>query len=875
MLRQGEIHSNNNDVVLPTESISLTNYIERFYESFSTLPSALSIPKELEEYTKNLYEFHKRPQPSLDTSIKISNPITPLNPNRVLIPFSGGADSTAAILWAKEKGFDCYLFHVSSLNQAAATREEKAVVAIAETFGMSDKLIQIKHPTNLKKMKAYQTYQLSESPAKNQYIWLQALSYMQQFQCGKIIFSIQNSGNASHFSDTPPSFNLFQLLATALIGQHQWLSPYQTKTEYLKALIVHDRQPSTPQLFSMSSSCFRRDQFFLQNQKVSRSQYDDVQDNECGSCKKCVDLRDIRQQIRDELNIPAPQNFKKNIVNSQQHATVAKKQNPLYKTLLGLLPESKQSKYLEHPVLIELMPDIMDRRTITNEEFETIAASNIKSTEIEALIDAIIFKHPENDFVNNGEVCINLKNLVDTYHQIQIPDKIANKSSLFEIFIRAIVIRAILEIRNHRIDYPFKKISLEDAKQDFQNLQAYQAHEKKLTLKAAGRKASGFFLTAERLKVPAIFSKYGPSIAWQKNSLLFTPMRTLIQDHIVGKKLDRLTAINSDEIRNCYERNKTVDQFRPATVLEVIAILRDKDPSYKVRSAFDPCGGWADRLVGFLAANIKNIVYNDVNKDLKEGYTQVVKTYSHQEQQVHLFFKAAEDLTIDEMCPNKERHQLILTGVPFFTKEKYLGNDQAHIRYPQLTEWLHGFLYPMVIKAGSALDSQQGYIVLNIADFRINGHEIQLVDPLKNFIRTQIPFLTLLDVELKYPRACINTQNKNETPECSPLLVIKRNGNPLQSIPRLLEASYSTIANKPPTKNNNKKRKQLTEDSESSTTASSDTAIMDVSEDKPVDHAATMDRPHLATKVMKFYHPNSKTDAKLDPSTSGSPSPLR
>ncbi|MBL7481307.1 7-cyano-7-deazaguanine synthase [Legionella bononiensis] len=279
-----------------------------FYTQFAMLPNRLTLSSELVHYAQCLYEFHHVPKPAIDPShpeLQV-NP-GKLDPKRVLIPFSGGIDSTAAILWAQERQYEIYLLHINVLNFSTASLEREAAINIATQLGLINNLIIVNQSPNLRKLNLKQKeLGLKENPAKNQYIWLVALEYMKAHGCGTIIIPAQDDSPCTHFSDTISSNELFLPYAQSILGTHQLLIPFKTKKEYVNLVMQRD------DLKNLVSSCFTGAQF----RKSNRQKYNDhslLWDNECGSCMKCKKLI----AIRDEL-LTAP------IVNPTSNNTASK-----------------------------------------------------------------------------------------------------------------------------------------------------------------------------------------------------------------------------------------------------------------------------------------------------------------------------------------------------------------------------------------------------------------------------------------------------------------------------------------------------------------------------------------------------------------------
>lgn len=282
----------------------------QMYKNYATLSSPMEVPSGQLEYAKALCKHYGLPADQIRESKEADSPLplVPLYKNRVIIPFSGGIDSTAALVWAKRQGMEVYPLHVYMLNPAAGAREMTAAEKITEALGLRDKLIVVKHPMKLRKMHEYRdrVKHLQENPAKNQYIWLIALPYMQKHGCGTILFAADKEPYASHFSDLEKAHNLFKHYAEKVIGPHSLCIPFDTKKQYVAELL----NSKHADLSKLVSSCFASQQHFKYWQDINRKKGEKVPDNECGSCQKCRTLKALRVEILSPA--VAPKSIQKN-----------------------------------------------------------------------------------------------------------------------------------------------------------------------------------------------------------------------------------------------------------------------------------------------------------------------------------------------------------------------------------------------------------------------------------------------------------------------------------------------------------------------------------------------------------------------------------
>ena len=459
-------------------------------------------------------------------------------------------------------------------------------------------------------------------------------------------------------------------------------------------------------------------------------------------------------------------------------ASMTEGQNPKMRnySLLDFVCKANKKNYTRDRLVFSLMNTSFNIQKLCPQFSERTLSELIEKTD--ALIH-VIMSPSEPYCIKNNAIHVTTKTLSNIKINLS---EIGKNNILKEVFVRILSVRIAIEVEFLSMPFPLPENSLKQAKEDFENLCQYHPDGKTIKLYFYGQDASGYFLAEERYKVPKD-SYFGPSEKWEKRFYIPVDCHSAIKRFFKNTHEKK----DSDLINNLLflrevNRNRAVDQFRPTAVLDIIAIIKNIYPDFEAVSVYDPCGGWADRLVGFLAAQSRFIVYNDVNIGLKKGYENVVKTFSNPETQtVHLLFKPAEDLTIDEVCQGS-RHDLILTGVPFFAKELYLGDEQSHRRYPNVEAWLNHFLYKVVYNAILSL-KENGFLALNINDVTIQKTRFKLVEPLRQFLK-ELPLVQLFD-DLIYPSFAAILEPKLRT--TSPIILVRRNDKSPHSVPFLLK----------------------------------------------------------------------------------------
>lgn len=160
--------------------------------------------------------------------------------------------------------------------------------------------------------------------------------------------------------------------------------------------------------------------------------------------------------------------------------------------------------------------------------------------------------------------------------------------------------------------------------------------------------------------------------------------------------------------------SQTVSNFRPVSALNIYNVfLKDK----KDAIVYDPCSGFAGRLLGAISCNkIKKYIGCDPNSKLYSGYSALLdylehyKIFSRETKHIQLNQTCAEDFKLE-----KGSIDLIFTSPPYFNTEKYneVEFTQSYIKYPSLENWKQGFLLPLLQNCFNAL-KPDGTFLINI-----------------------------------------------------------------------------------------------------------------------------------------------------------------
>ncbi|WP_133137776.1 hypothetical protein [Legionella rowbothamii] len=328
----------------------------------------------------------------------------------------------------------------------------------------------------------------------------------------------------------------------------------------------------------------------------------------------------------------------------------------------------------------------------------------------------------------------------------------------------AIAIRFYIEKINKNVPIPSTKLSAEKSKEDFNRLKDIDPGC--LTLSSnEGRKSSNYFMEEFRFSC----KKEGKNVTyfqyWSSSSLIGRILSFL-------KKNDCIKPTLFDQHRS----DIAPSQFRPASIKYLTYYITQLDSRVSITNYLNLCGGWGDRLVGALATpSIKRYIQTDPNEELLNATQQIYDTYDpDHETTVYLYDKPMEDLTKEELCPGGEKNDLVAYSPPYFKKELYHGENQSHLRYPTINEWVTEFLYKSVWVSYNALNVN-GVLAINLADIKIpNGTLYKLTDCLIHYLENDMsPFFSKFSEPLIYPTTRVSNESKiflYQAKECTDVL---------------------------------------------------------------------------------------------------------
>jgi 7-cyano-7-deazaguanine synthase in queuosine biosynthesis len=274
-----------------------------FYEAFTPIKKEIEVPSNLVPFARAMSDHHR-----LDLSISESTPISSeerfeTDPQKCIILFSSGIDSTWSLTYALDKGLTPYPVFIDGLNPATNSRERKSSLEICDRLSLG--LNVCKHAPSLKKLHRDKAnlIETPESLAKLQYALMLCKDLIRKESVGSVLVTVdqdnvifhnpnsmsdENDEELDWFSDTEQSMTSFLPFLSDYVGGHvEGLYPSHPKSEKIRALQERD-------LLELTCSCVLNPMFFAGHRKKP---YAPKQENMCGVCWKCKENLKFLKQL--------------------------------------------------------------------------------------------------------------------------------------------------------------------------------------------------------------------------------------------------------------------------------------------------------------------------------------------------------------------------------------------------------------------------------------------------------------------------------------------------------------------------------------------------------------------------------------------------
>lgn len=281
-----------------------------FYETFTPIKKDITVPSNLVEFTEAMSKHHR-----LELNVKTTDPILSeskleTDPNKAIVLYSGGIDSTWSLLYGREQGLTLYPVYIKGLNPPTSSREVKACEKVLSKLGLT--LTLYKHSPHLKKLHRSEDNIIAtpESLGKLQYALMLCKELILKEKIGKVIVTVDednvifNNPNSmldeedeelDWFSDTEISMQTFLPFLEEFVGAEiEGVYPTDSKANKIKKLFEED-------LFDDTCSCVLNPMFFAGHRK---KHYAPKYPNMCGVCWKCKEnLKFISESEKDQSSL--------------------------------------------------------------------------------------------------------------------------------------------------------------------------------------------------------------------------------------------------------------------------------------------------------------------------------------------------------------------------------------------------------------------------------------------------------------------------------------------------------------------------------------------------------------------------------------------
>ncbi|ARA72087.1 hypothetical protein BNJ_00262 [Kaumoebavirus] len=216
-----------------------------------------------------------------------------------------------------------------------------------------------------------------------------------------------------------------------------------------------------------------------------------------------------------------------------------------------------------------------------------------------------------------------------------------------------------------------------------------------------------YFTDEHRMGVQRYDVKHSPITTWKKQTA-----------RIVGLCLNKYKRIDPESLRETvYSLGQEATEFK---VTVGIAIIK----KFKATRMLDISAGRGIRLFAALVSQLSWYVACDPDTGLIPIHESIVKLAQESGEKsvgashtkVQICYKPFEDMSPAELqC---KEFDLIFTSPPYFNLEIYSdASTQSVSRYPEVDQWINGFLFPALKKAWELL-ARGGTMAININDVR-------------------------------------------------------------------------------------------------------------------------------------------------------------
>jgi len=237
------------------------------------------------------------------------------------------------------------------------------------------------------------------------------------------------------------------------------------------------------------------------------------------------------------------------------------------------------------------------------------------------------------------------------------------------------------------MSYPFRKITKEEALDDYTNLQNESAKE--ISLSTIGNKACDYFFQKYRVKTKLETAKYSHYDAYKYDKA------NIIK---YAKKLRKTNNPTDSDIRAAIQmKYGSINQFRPMVAKHIYT-------KFKPTTVLDISAGWGNRLLAAMAMNI-NYIGIDSNTNLKTPYNGMMNFYPS-ESNIKIIFKKSELVDYSQY-----NYDMIFSSPPYYSLEQYENMKE----YNNKEEFISEYFKPTIVNSYKHL-KKGGFLVMNMPE---------------------------------------------------------------------------------------------------------------------------------------------------------------
>lgn len=259
------------------------------------------------------------------------------------------------------------------------------------------------------------------------------------------------------------------------------------------------------------------------------------------------------------------------------------------------------------------------------------------------------------------------------------------------------------------MSYPFRKITKEEALNDYSNLQKESA--KKMTLSIIGNKACDYFFQRYRVKTKLETAKYSHYDAYKYDK------QKIVE---YAKKLRKTDNPTDGDIRAAIRfKYGSINQFRPMVAKHIYT-------KFKPTTVLDISAGWGNRLLAAMSMDI-NYIGIDSNTNLKTPYSKMIDFYPTNSN-ITMIFKKSE--LVDY---SKYDYDMIFSSPPYYSLEQYENMKE----YENKDEFISEYFKPTIVNSYKHL-KKGGFLVMNMPKEMKDDLIKFNITPKVNFIKMPI-----------------------------------------------------------------------------------------------------------------------------------------